>query len=230
MTIRGEQRFGAKKRLFDVHEYHRMGEIGILHEDDHVELIEGELYNSKTGEERLFDVHEYRRMIEAGIIREGSRVQLIEGEVLEMAAMGSKHAACVNRLNRLFNRCVGEKVIVSVQCPIRLGESSEPEPDIALLKSRDDFYANAHPTPEDVLFVVEVSDTSLRHDRETKLSHYARAGISEAWTVNLPEETVEVHARPTGGGYRETVRAKRGEAVASRAVPGLELAVEDVLG
>jgi Uma2 family endonuclease len=227
MTIRGEQRFGARKRLFDVHEYHRMGEIGILHEDDHVELIEGELYNSKTGEKRLFDVHEYHRMIEAGIIREGSRVQLIEGEVLEKAAMGSRHAACVNRL---FNRCVGENVIVSVQCPIRLGESSEPEADIALLKPRDDFYANGHPTPEDVPLLVEVSDTSLRHDRETKLSLYARAGISEVWIVNLPEETIEIHPRPATGKYRETVRAKRGEKATSRTVPGFELAVEDILG
>lgn len=229
MAVRGGERFGVRKRLFDVHEYHRLGEIGVLHEDDHVELVEGELYNSKTGEKRHFDVHEYHLMMEAGIIREGSRVQLIEGEVLEMAAVGSRHAACVNKLNWLLNRSVGEELIVSVQCPVRLGEGSEPEPDIALLRPRNDFYAASLPTPQDVLLLVEISDISLRQDRSEKLSLYARAGVREVWIFNLPEETVEMHSRPEDGIYKETVRAKRGDTLSSKTVASLALAVEEIL-
>jgi Uma2 family endonuclease len=179
--------------------------------------------------ERRFNVAEYYRMAEAGILGEG-RVELIEGVIVEMAAMGSRHAACVDRLNQHLNRLSGGKALVRVQSPIRLDDDSEPEPDLALLKPREDFYSSEHPGPGDILLIIEVSDTSAEYDVEIKLPLYARAGIPETWLVNLATETIEVHSGPASDGYRKTLRAKRGEKLESNSVSGLKVAAEDVLG
>ena len=220
----------ARRRKFNVEEYYRMGEIGILHEDDHVELIEGELFNNKTGERRLFTADEYLHMGEAGILHEDDRIELIEGEVIEMTPVGGRHAACVDRLNRLLSRLVGDAVIVRVQSPIRLVDRTEPQPDLALLRPRDDFYAQAHPTPEAVLLVIEVSDTTLRYDREVKLPFYARSGIPEVWIVDLTGDEILAYSQPEGGAYAKVDRVGRGGSLASRTVPDLTLKAEDVLG
>jgi Uma2 family endonuclease len=183
-------------------------------------------------EKRCFNIHEYHRMAEVGILSEDDRVELIEGEIVRMSAIGSRHAACVDRLNRLLNRFTNLSAIVRVQGPILLNGNSEPEPDISLLRPRDDFYTGGHPMPDDVLLLIEVADTSVERDLEVKLplSLYAQAGIPETWIVDLPAETIEVHSRPDGGEYRETVRVKRGETLKSRTIPGLELAADDILG
>lgn len=182
------------------------------------------------GWEKRFSIAEYHRMTEAGILREDDRVELVEGVILQMAAMGSRHAACVRRLEAFLNQHFRQDGIISTQCPIRLEDTSEPEPDLALLKPRDDFYAQEHPGPDDVLLVIEVSDTSTEYDTEVKLPLYARAEIPEVWLVDLQTETVEVHSHPVSGGYRQTLRAKRGETLKTEAVSGLEITAEDVLG
>ncbi len=127
---------------------------------------------------RLFTIEEYHKMAQAGILTEDDRAELIEGEIVEMAPIGSRHAACVARLTALLSR-VQDRAILWVQNPIRLGEHSEPQPDVALLSLRPDFYAQAHPGPQDVLLLVEVAETSPGDDREVKLFLYARAAISE---------------------------------------------------
>ena len=179
---------------------------------------------------RLFTVAEYYRMAEAGILGEDDRVELIEGEIVEMSPIGSRHAACVMRLTELFSQQVGERAHVNVQNPIRLGEHSEPQPDLALLRRRPDFYATSHPGPSDVLLVVEVAETSADYDREVKLPLYARAGIGEVWLVALAEEGIEVYRQPSPQGYQEVQRLRRGQRVVAQAFPDLELAVGDVLG
>lgn len=176
----------------------------------------------------LFTVDEYYRMAEAGILSEDDRVELLEGEIVEVAAIGSRRAACVKRPNELLGQRVAEETIVRVQSPIRLLERTEPEPDLALLGPRDDYYAGGHPGPEDVLLVVEVAETSGEYDSDVKLPLYARAGIPEAWIVDLTKERIEVHSRPVDGEYRETARSRRGETVASQAAP--ELSAADILG
>lgn len=180
----------------------------------------------------LFDVEEYHRMIETGIIREGARIELIEGELVEMATVGTRHFACVSRLNRLLTRFAGEDYIVSVQNPVRLNGGSEPQPDLALLKPRPDFYENSLPTPEDMLLLVEVSDTTLSYDRNVKLPLYARAGILEVCIVDLNSGTVEVHDEPLPKErrYASIKSYGRGEELDSRTVPGLELPVRAILG
>jgi Uma2 family endonuclease len=179
---------------------------------------------------RHFNVDEYYRMAEAGILSEDDRVELIEGEIVEMSPIGAHHAACVDRLTALLYGVVGEAAIVRVQNPIRLSDLSEPQPDITLVRPRDDFYASGHPTPADVLLVVEVADTSQRIDRRVKLPLFAKAGIPEVWLVDLPTQVVEAHTEPVRGRYRSSRRAGRGDSLEAHNVPGLALSVDAILG
>src|SRR5919106_6741536 len=110
---------------------------------------------------RRFTVDEYYRMAEAGILHEDDRVELIEGEIVEMAPIGSNHASHVDPLAQLLFERIGRRAIVRIQSPIHLGEYSEPQPDVTILRSRSDFYVSAHPSPADILLVVEVADTSV---------------------------------------------------------------------
>jgi Uma2 family endonuclease len=178
---------------------------------------------------RKFTVEEYHLLARAGVLKEDDRVELLEGEIVEMSPIGSRHAACVDRLNRVFSR-LGERTIVRVQSPLRLGDLAEPQPDLALLRPRSDFYATAHPGPEDVLLVVEVAETSSDYDRQIKIPLYARWGIPEAWLVDLDQDRVEVHRDPSPEGYRDVRAITRSEALAPVAFPDLDLRAQDVLG
>jgi Uma2 family endonuclease len=177
---------------------------------------------------RHFNVAEYYRMMEAGILSESDHVELIDGEVIEMSPIGSRHAACVDRLNKFLNKL--NDVIVRVQNPIRLDDFSEPQPDITLLRMRADYYAKGHPTPTDVLLVIEVADSSTEFDRVVKLPLYAEALIPEFWLVNLPDEKIEVFSPPLNGTFQKSQEFKRGETLASQAIPELSLAVGTILG
>ena len=128
---------------------------------------------------RLFTADEFHAMAEAGILHEDDRIELIEGELIEMAAIGTRRFTCVNTLTRFLVRSVGDEGIVSPRNPVRLSQDSEPQPDLAILRARD--YRNSLPGPEDVLLLIEVSDTTLRYDRQTKLPLYARSGVRESW-------------------------------------------------
>jgi len=141
-------------------------------------------------------------MADPGILTEDDRVELIEGEIVDMPPVGSLHAGNVNRLNNLFVGRLSGHAIVSVQNPIHLGLYSAPQPDIALLKPRADYYARAHPEPKDILLVVEVSDATLPYDGEVKLPLDARSSIPEVWIVNLVDHRLEVYWEPSPEGYQ----------------------------
>ena len=167
-------------------------------------------------------------MGEAGILRDDERVELIEGEIVEMNPIGSRHAACVKVLTRLLGRSLGDELLLDVQNPIRLNGGLEPQPDLAVVRARD--YRESLPGAEDVLLVIEVSDTTLGYDRNVKQSLYARAGIREAWIVDLPNEAIERHNDPSDDGYRRMERAGRGRSLTSEALPNLTLQTVAVLG
>lgn len=169
-------------------------------------------------------------MAQAGILTEEDRVELLEGEILAMSPIGSRHAACVKRLIRLFDRSVGDRAIVAAQDPIQLAEHSEPQPDLVVLKPRADFYSQAHPGPSDILLLIEVSETSADTDRDVKLPLYARSGILEVWLVTLADERVEIYRQPSPGGYRECVTVRRGDHLSPQALPSVDLAVDGILG
>jgi len=177
----------------------------------------------------VFTVTDFERMAETGILSENDRVELIEGEIIEMSPIGKSHAACVDRFTRLLSR-LDNKVILRVQGPIQLDDYSEPQPDLTLLRHRDDFYAGSLPRPADVLLVIEVADSTLDYDRFMKLPAYARAGIPEAWLANLPADRIEMYAEPVDGAYTVIKHATRGEVIQSSSIEQLRLNVDDILG
>lgn len=179
---------------------------------------------------RLFTVDEYYRMAQVRILREDDRVELIEGEIVQMTPIGSNHAATVRLLNVFFVRKLSESVIVSTQSPIHIDDFSEPEPDIALLKPRADHYRNSHPTPTDIFLVVEVSDTSQRYDRLTKIPLYGRNGVPEAWLIDLEQKVVEIYTHPCEEGYRDVKTVTPDETLSPQAFPELCLLVGNILG
>ena len=178
---------------------------------------------------RPFTVDEFHRMAEAGVFGEDDRLELLDGEIVCMTAIGSRHAACVKRLNELLGQRVQESAIVGVQDPVVLAGDTELYPDVALLRRRPDFYSQSHPRPADVLLVIEVADTSAPYDRGVKLPRYARAGIPEVWVVDLQERVVDVYQRPAGEKYLHHERLKPGHTIAISQVPDRQLAVADVL-
>ena len=178
---------------------------------------------------RRFTADEYHRMAEAGILHEDDRLELIDGEILRMAAIGSRHFACVNGFTAWFATRLAGRAIVSVQNPVRLSTGSEPEPDIALLRPRADRYAAGLPGPDAVFLLVEVADTTLRYDRETKLPLYAEAGIPEVWIVDLHRERVLIYRGPRDGDYQHVTTVTRGGSLSPQAFPDVAVPVDEIL-
>ena len=177
-------------------------------------------------QKHLLSVKDYHRMVEAGILSENLRVELIRGEIIDMAPIGSRHAATVNRLNRRFSLACGVDAIVAIQNPVVLGEDSEPRPDLTLLRPRDDFYAAHHPGLDDIFLIVEVADTTRRYDHDVKLPMYARASISEIWLVDLESSNVTRFSEPVGGTYGKS-EVLPGQA-APLALPSCGISLESI--
>ncbi len=179
---------------------------------------------------RRFTVDEYHRMAEAGILGEDDRVELIDGEIVAMSPIGSRHAAVVSRAAETLARAAGGRAIVRPQCPILVDDWSEPQPDLALARPRHDYYGAEHPGPADVLLVVEVADTSLEYDRDTKAPRYAQAGIPELWIFDLHRWQVLAYQEPSRDGYRLTRVYRPGETLPLPPSIGAIVAVDELLG
>jgi Uma2 family endonuclease len=169
-------------------------------------------------------------MGESGILTEDDRVELLEGELIQMSPLGPRHASVVRRLTGLLVRRLGMAAVVSVQNPIALDDHSELQPDVTILRPRRDAYASHHPTPRDILVLIEVMDTSHEYDRGRKLRRYAMNGIQEVWLVDLAAEAIEVHRRPARLGYRSISRYQRGQRLHNAAFPTKWFRVNEILG
>jgi Uma2 family endonuclease len=165
---------------------------------------------------RPIRVEEYHGMGEAGIFAPDERLELIEGEVVEMAPIGTRHAACVTRLGNLLGHMLFGRAIVSTQNPVVLSDLSEPQPDLAVLRLRENYYAAAHPRPEDILLLIEVADSSIDYDRGVKLPLYARHGVPEIRLIDLNASQLEVYRDPVGGEYRDLDHWRRGMVAPTR--------------
>ena len=179
---------------------------------------------------RGITVAEYHRMGETGILHEDERVELIEGELVAMAPIGTEHSGAINWLTRALVLAVGDRGIVSVQNPVRLSDRTEPQPDFTVLRPRADDYRKSSATPEDVLLLIEIADSSLRFDRAVKRPLYARHGIAEYWIVDVPGQAVEVCRAPTEHGYGSVVRVGRDRAVNIERLPDVSISVAALLG
>ena len=179
---------------------------------------------------RRFTVAEYYQMGEVGILGPEDRTELIDGEIIVMSPIGTPHAWCVAYYNRSLSRKLGDRAEVIIQNPIHLDDHSEPLPDILVLRPGH-YSRQEHPTAADVLLLIEVSDTTLRFDRHTKVPRYARSGVPEVWVTNLGGETIHAFRDPTPSGvYATTFVRHRGERIAPAAFPDLDLSVDEILG
>jgi hypothetical protein len=188
-----------------------------------------------AGSPRLFTVDEYQWMGRVGILIPAERVELIAGQILKAAPIRSLDASCVKRTAHLFGMCFyrGERqgrAIVSVRNPVDLDRFSEPEPDLGLLRHREDFYSEAHPRPEDVLLLVEAVTEENAALRRLKIPLYAQRGIQETWVADLDRTRVEVHRDPGPDGYRQLSFVGREEGLSPLAFPDLCLTGAEILG
>lgn len=175
-----------------------------------------------------FSVDDYHKMIELGMIDDYEKAEIIDGELVQKMTIGDAHAAAVNALNRFFSRNLPDSILVSVQNPLTLSEFDEPEPDI-VLADLTKYDGRRHPRPSEVIIAIEVSDVSLRYDRDVKLPLYAEACIGEVWIVNLPNQVIEIHREPKFGIYQRVDIFASGQAAESRALPDLKIDVSTIL-
>jgi Uma2 family endonuclease len=174
-------------------------------------------------------VDRYQRMIAAGILTKDDHIELIEGDLLITPPIGAPHVALSMRLNKLFVRAAGDLAEVSVGGPVKLGDFSEPEPDLTLLRPRSD-YGVRIPEPGDVLLLVEISDSSLAFDQTTKLRLYALYGITEYWIVDVEGSRIVMYRSPVAGAYAERLEIGGTGVASPSALPELRVAVQALFG
>ena len=177
---------------------------------------------------RLFTVAEYLAMGEAGILHEDEHVELLAGEIIQMAAIGNRHLFCTDALTMLFAPALVGRAIVRVQGSIQLDEYGMPQPDIVLLRHRPDYYDETA-TPEDVLLLIEVADSSLEYDYGPKSEFYAAAGIPEFWIANLRTGEVEARTDPVGTEYTTVRTIPVGGAITPQAFPDVTLQLREFM-
>jgi len=175
-----------------------------------------------------FSVDEYYKMIDLGLITDYEKAEIIDGELIKKMTIGDRHAQIVDLLARFFLTNVSDKIRVRIQNPLRISDYNEPQPDI-VLADLNLYDGRRHPRSRETILIVEVSGSTLKFDRDTKLALYAEAGIPEVWIVNLNADIFEVHQKPSNGIYQRTNIFNRGETVVSEAMPGLTLAVDEIL-
>ncbi|MDJ0520119.1 MAG: Uma2 family endonuclease [Trichodesmium sp. MO_231.B1] len=179
---------------------------------------------------RQFTVKEYHQMAKVGILKEDERVELIAGEIVKMASIGIPHASCVRRLDGIFNKLLSGKAIFDTQNPIDLNDESEPQPDLVLLRWREDYYAGKHPQPEDIFLLIEVVDSTIKYDWEVKIPLYAENGIFEVWLIDINQELVEVYPQIVGNSYQQQEQFFRGDRLIIQAFDDVSLTVDEILG
>ena len=175
-----------------------------------------------------FTVEEYRKLGEVGLFDEDDRVELINGEIIVMSPIGYRHGQTVTNLVECLMEQAKRRFMVSPQNPVELDRYSEPQPDIVLVP-RTMRTAKRHPLPGDVLLLIEVADSSLPYDRETKLAIYARTGIREFWIVNLRDNVLETFRAPQGEAYTQTRTFALGETAHSEAFDDVAVPVADII-
>ena len=185
---------------------------------------------SALPQKKLFTVDEYDTMIKAGVFDGKERVELIEGEFVKKMTQGDLHIGCINYLNRFFTRNCDDSVLISVQNAVQMNVFSAPEPDVAILRFRKDFYSTGKARPEDILLLIEVADTTVRSDRQIKIPLYASVGVPEVWLVNLPRKIVEVYTEPKNGKYQIVRKAGKSEILRPQMIAELNVKVAEIIG
>jgi Uma2 family endonuclease len=178
---------------------------------------------------KLFTVEEFQRICDIDIFPPDSRYELIGGEIIEMPTPSHRHSGRINKLTRVFTSRLGETVIVSIQNGMYANEYSEPKPDVAVCKPLPELFGPFEPSPEDVLLLVEISDTSLRYDTRIKAPLYAQCGIPEYWILNIADGVLEVRTNASGGEYQNLSILERGQTITPQMLPGTIFTVDELI-
>ena len=218
-----------ERRKFTGDDRKAMLQAGIIALEDGIELRNGELFCKYTGARRRFTVDEYYALAEAGILHPEERVELLAGEITTMSPMLGHHAACITDFDELLRESLGRRATVRVQCPVHINSEYEPEPDLALLRRRADSYSQGHPTPDDVLLLIEVADSSIRTDRRRKIPIYGSTGIPEVWLADLTRRQVDVYDQPTASGYARMRTIGSDGILTPAAFPDVAIPVAEVM-
>ncbi len=176
---------------------------------------------------KQFTVEEYYQLGELGMLGDG-RTELIDGDIVYMAPIGSRHAGCVNRLLKIFARNLRERAAIAIQNPVRLNGRLEPQPDLSILKLRDDDYIKSHPQTQDIYLLIEVSVTTIDDDRNVKSVLYGKAGIIELWIVDIEAQLIEVYRNPGANGYESIQQFRPGERISPLSFPDIVISVDAI--
>lgn len=192
-------------------------------------LPKTEVYqNGQVFNARLISVKNYDEMIEHGILTSDDKVELLNGIIIEKMPKGIKHAAINDLVAEIFREKLGNRGIIRNQNPVVLDDYSEPEPDLVLAKPPREIYLERHPTPEDILLIIEISDSTLGRDRVTKSLAYAKAGIQQYLVLNVQDNSVEDYRQPAADGYQWKQTYRTGDKFNLTAFPDIEINVEDL--
>lgn len=176
------------------------------------------------------NVAQFHRMLESGVLTADDRVELIDGEMRDMPPIGPTHSGCTIGLNQVLSRSMGHHALISVQGPLALDRRSELYPDLLVLKPRADLYQTGHPSANDVLLLIEVSDSTLTYDRKTKLPKYARAGVPLYWIIDVAHKTIHEYQDPDrfARSYRQCLSVSDGAIMTTLAGVAVEVAIGDL--
>ncbi|HEV2270255.1 MAG TPA: Uma2 family endonuclease [Steroidobacteraceae bacterium] len=173
-------------------------------------------------------IDRYEKMAAAGVLTRDDRVELVDGEILEMAPIGTRHGSAAGRLLKRLILSVGDEAIVRAENPVNLGTLSQPQPDLLLLRPRADDYVDSRPGPQDVLLLIEVSDTTLDFDQGTKRNLYATFGIREYWVVDVNDRCLVAYSDPKDGDFCEIVQYGLEDALTPQSLPNVRIAVREL--
>jgi len=172
-------------------------------------------------------VEDYHRLGEVGALVLGPRVELIDGEIVQMPPVGKRYASVVERLVPAIFAAVADRAVIRIHRPARLGDRSEPQPDLTLLKAGD---GTAQAAGAGALLIIEISESTRRYVRTVKVPLYARHSVPEVWVVDLANELVHFYRRPADGSYADVVATDRPGVAAIAALPGVAADLTGILG
>lgn len=178
---------------------------------------------------RRISIDDYHQMAETEILAPDERTELINGQIFQMVAKGTAHSAAVSRLSALLLKSLENQALIRFQDPIQLDDFSEPEPDIAIVKRDPLFYEDHHPIPQEIHWLIEVSDTTLKHDLEVKVPAYARALIREYWVLDIQDRKVFIFRSSDTQGFLEQTIATEEDVIRPLDFPNFAFAVKDML-
>ncbi len=174
-----------------------------------------------------WSIQDYHQMIETGLLDE-RKVELVHGEIIEMSPEGAPHSSYCGEIAEYLRRILGSRAKVREAHPITLADNSEPEPDIAIVRNRSTLYRDRHPQPADILWLIEIANSTLAKDLGMKKDLYGNAGIAEYWVLNLQTKELIVFRDLTNLGYQLTTSLTTG-IISPLAFSDLEIDIQQLL-